>query len=320
MAAKIPTVRFNNGLSCPILGLGTWQSNPGEVTRAVGEAIDIGYRHIDCAHLYFNEKEVGEAIKEKINQGIVKREDLFITSKIWNTYHRPDLVEKAVKISLSDLGLDYLDLYLIHWPMAYKEGSDPFPSDANGKVIYSDVDYVDTWRAMEKLVEKGLVKSIGVSNFNSVQLTRILNAATIKPVTNQVECHPYLNQSKLFNFCVERGVTLTAYSPLGSPQRPWAQPGDPSLLEDPKVLAIAKRLNKSPAQVLIRYQIDRGIIVIPKSVTKSRIAENFHVWDFALTKEDIKSINSLDCNGRLIPQAEGREHKDHPFANPDIIF
>lgn len=290
------------------------------MTRAVSEAIDIGYRHIDCAHLYFNEKEVGEAIKEKIKQGIVKREDLFITSKIWNTYHRPDLVEKAVKISLSDLGLDYLDLYLIHWPMAYKEGSDPFPSDANGKVIYSDVDYVDTWKAMEKLVEKGLVKSIGVSNFNSVQLTRILNAATIKPVTNQVECHPYLNQTKLFDFCKARGVTLTAYSPLGSPQRPWAKPDEPSLLEDPKVLSIAKRLNKTSAQILIRYQVERGIIVIPKSTSKSRIAENFNIWDFSLSEEDIKAINSLDCNGRLIPQAEGREHKDHPFANPDIIF
>ncbi|XP_035433173.1 aldo-keto reductase family 1 member B1 [Spodoptera frugiperda] len=320
MAAKVPSVTFNNGLTCPILGLGTWQSNPGEVTRAVGEAIDIGYRHIDCAHLYFNEKEVGEAIKEKIKQGIVKREDLFITSKIWNTYHRPDLVEKAVKISLSDLGLDYLDLYLIHWPMAYKEGSDPFPSDANGKVIYSDVDYVDTWKAMENLVEKGLVKSIGVSNFNSVQLTRILNAATIKPVTNQVECHPYLNQTKLFDFCEARGVTLTAYSPLGSPQRPWAKPDEPSLLEDPKVLSIAKRLNKTPAQILIRYQVDRGIIVIPKSTSKSRIAENFNIWDFSLSEEDINAINSLDCNGRLIPQAEGREHKDHPFANPDITF
>ncbi|KAI5651777.1 aldo/keto reductase family domain-containing protein [Phthorimaea operculella] len=315
MSAKVPTVKFNNGLTCPILGLGTWQSEPGLVAKAVGVAIDLGYRHIDCAHLYFNEKEVGQAIRDKIKQGVVKREDLFITSKIWNTFHRPDLVEKAVKISLNDLGLDYLDLYLIHWPMAYKEGEDPFPADASGKVIYSDVDYVDTWRAMEVLVGKGLVKSIGVSNFNSKQLERVLEVAKIKPVTNQVECHPYLNQQKLINFCRARDITVTAYSPLGSPNRPWAQPGDPHLLEDPKVKSIAARLKKTPAQVLIRFQIDRGVIVIPKSTSAERILENFSVFDFKLSKEDVELIAGLDCNGRLIPQAEGRAHKDHPFAH-----
>ncbi|XP_072931548.1 aldo-keto reductase 1B-like [Epargyreus clarus] len=315
---KVPAVKFNNGLTCPILGLGTWQSNPGEVVQAVSDAIDIGYRHIDCAYLYGNEKEVGQAIKDKIQQGIVKREDLFITSKIWNTYHRPDLVESAVKVSLSNLGLEYLDLYLIHWPMAYKEGDDPFPSDANGKVIYSDVDYVDTWKAMEKLVEKGLVKSIGLSNFNSKQVVRVLEAAKIKPVTNQVECHPYLNQQKLFDFCKERDITLTAYSPLGSPNRPWAKPGDPYLFDDPKIKTIASKYNKTPGQIMIRYAIDRGIIVIPKSVNKVRIAENFDVWDFELSKEDLEFISGLDCNGRLIPQAEGREHKDHPFVNDEF--
>ncbi|XP_013199000.2 aldo-keto reductase family 1 member B1 isoform X1 [Amyelois transitella] len=316
-ASTVPLVKFNNGLSIPILGLGTWQSKPGEVGKAVCDAIDIGYRHIDCAHLYLNEKEIGEAIKKKIRSGIVKREDLFITSKIWNTYHHPDWVEKAVRISLDDLQLDYLDLYLIHWPMAYKEGTDPFPEDRNGKIIYSDVDYVDTWKAMEKLVEKGLVRSIGLSNFNTKQVQRILDAAKIKPVTNQVECHPYLYQKKLFNFCKERGVTLTAYSPLGSPQRPWAKPGDINVLDTAIIKAIAAKYNKSPAQVLIRCAIDRGIVVIPKSTTRSRIAENFNVFDFKLTPTDLEQIASLDCNGRLIPQAEGREHKDHPFAHGD---
>ncbi|CAB3224113.1 unnamed protein product [Arctia plantaginis] len=320
MSVSVPRVKFNNGLTCPILGLGTWQAAPGEVTRAVSHAIDIGYRHIDGAHLYYNEKEVGQAIKEKIKQGVVKREDLFITSKLWNTYHRADLVEKAVKMSLSDLGLDYLDLYLIHWPMAYKEGDNNFPLDSNGLAIASDADYVDTWKAMEKLVEKGFVKSIGVSNFNSVQLTRILNVASIKPVTNQVECHPYLNQNKLFEFCKEWNIIITAYSPLGSPKRPWVKPGELYLMEDPKVITVAKRWNKSPAQVLIRYQIERGIIVIPKSASKTRIEENFKVWDFQLTKDDIDLLDSLDCSCRFIPQSEGRAHKDHPFSNPAVIF
>ncbi|CAH2106512.1 unnamed protein product [Euphydryas editha] len=318
MSQKSQFVKFNNGLLCPILGLGTWQSKPGEVYQAVCDAIDIGYRHIDCAHLYGNEKEVGKAIQDKILSGVVKREDLFITSKLWNTYHRPDLVEKAVNISLTDLGLEYLDLYLIHWPMAYKEGNDPFPTNADGKVIYSDVDYIDTWKAMEKLVDIGLTKSIGLSNFNSIQIERVLNVARIKPVTNQVECHPYLSQQKLFDFCKAREITLTAYSPLGSPKRPWAKPGEPNLLEEPKIQSLATKYKKSPVQILIRYAIDRGIIVIPKSVNKSRIANNFNVWDFKLSKEDIQIISSLDCNGRLIPQAEGREHKDHPFVNVEF--
>lgn len=156
------------------------------MTQSVKDAIDIGYRHIDCAHVYGNEKEVGIAIKEKITQNIVKRQDLFITSKLWNTFHKPDLVESAIKTSLSDLGLEYLDLYLIHWPVAFKEGDDLFPQNPDGSPSFSDADYVDTWKAMESLVNKGLTKNIGISNFNSEQVERILKICTIKPVTNQV--------------------------------------------------------------------------------------------------------------------------------------
>ncbi|XP_026750621.2 aldo-keto reductase family 1 member B1-like [Galleria mellonella] len=317
MAEKVPLVRFNNGLNCPILGLGTWQAIRGEeskVYEAVCDAIDIGYRHIDGAHLYGNEKEVGQAIKEKISQGVVKRENLFVTSKLWNTFHSPDWVETAVKLSLSDLGLEYLDLYLIHWPMAYKEGYDLEPVDENGKTIFSDVDYVDTWRAMEKLVEKGLVKSIGVSNFNTKQIDRVLEIAKIKPVTNQVEVHPYLYQQKLYDFCNTRDIVLTAYSPLGSPQRPWAQAEDPNVLEDPVVKKIAAKHGKTPAQVIIRSAVDRGIIVVPKSASKKRLAENFDIWDFKLSNDDQKEISRLDRNFRVIPHDHGREHKDYPFS------
>lgn len=150
------------------------------------DAIDIGYRHIDCAHVYGNEKEVGEAIQVKIAESVIKREDLFITSKLWNTFHRPDLVEPAIKQTLTNLKLDYLDLYLIHWPVGYKEGEVLFPTNSDGTPILSDVDYVDTWKAMEGVMSKGLTKNIGVSNFNSEQITRLLQNATIKPVTNQV--------------------------------------------------------------------------------------------------------------------------------------
>ncbi|XP_032526116.2 aldo-keto reductase family 1 member B1-like isoform X2 [Danaus plexippus] len=310
-----PFVKFSNGLTCPMIGLGTWKSKPGEVSQAVKDAIDIGYRHIDCAFVYGNEKEVGDAITEKIKEGVVKREELFITSKLWNTFHRPDLVRGALMKSLQNLNLDYLDLYLIHWPQAYKEDGELFPVDESGKIQFSDVDYVDTWKALEPLQAEGLIRSLGVSNFNSRQLDRVLESASIKPVVNQVECHPYLVQKKLKEFCAARGVLLAAYSPLGSPDRPWAKPDDPRLLDDPRLKEIADRLGRTVAQVLIRYQLERGNIVLPKSVTRSRIESNFAVMDFQLSKDDLELIDSFDCNGRFVPMTASLGHKHHPFEN-----
>ena len=163
------------------------QSKPGEVTQAVKDAIDIGYRHIDCAHVYGNEKEVGEALTAKIAEGVVKREDLFITSKLWNTYHKTELVEPAIRKTLADLQLEYLDLYLIHWPMAYKDGANNFPQNPDGTpLLDKSVDYLDTWKGMEGVLAKGLTKNIGVSNFNSEQLDRLIKSSKVKPVTNQV--------------------------------------------------------------------------------------------------------------------------------------
>lgn len=158
-----------------------------------------------------------------------------MTSKLWNTFHRSDLVRPACVNTLKNLRLNYIDMYLIHWPMGYKEGESLFPVDDSGKTLYSDVDYIDTWKEMEKLVEEGLVKSIGVSNFNKRQIERVLAIAKIPPATNQIECHPYLTQKKLIAFCKSKNIAITAYSPLGSPNRPWAKPGDPVLMEDPKV-------------------------------------------------------------------------------------
>lgn len=312
-ATKIPQLTFNNGLKVPALGLGTWKSKPGEVTEAVKAAIACGYRHIDCALVYGNEPEVGEAIKTKIADGTVKREDLFITSKLWNTYHSKSLVIPSLRETLTNLGLDYLDLYLIHWPMGYKEGGDKFPADEDGKVLYSDVDYVETWPEMEKAVEMGLVKSIGLSNFSKAQTERILELAKVVPVTNQVECHPYLNQKKLLDWCASKKILLTAYSPLGSPDRPWAKPDDPLLMEDPKLVSVAEKYKKTSAQILIRYQLQRGAIVIPKSVTKSRIESNIQVFDFELADEDMKKIDSFDCNGRVLHLNWVKDHQHWPF-------
>lgn len=309
---EVPKIQFNNGKQYPVIGLGTWKSKPGEVTQAVKDAIDIGYRHFDCAHIYMNEREVGNAIKEKIEEGVITREDIVVTSKLWCTHHNPNDVEQACRISLANLQIEYLDLYLIHWPQAYKDGDELFPKDEEGKVIYSDTDYVDTWKGMEKLVEKSMTISIGVSNFNKSQLERIINFTQIKPVVNQIECHPYLNQDKMFEYCKSQDVVITAYSPLGSPDRPWAKPDEPHLLEDPKIKNIANKHSKTPAQILIRYAIERGMIVIPKSVTKSRIEENFDVFNFKLSEDDMNQIGSLECNGRLCSMGD-TDHKDYPF-------
>nr|CAD7397351.1 unnamed protein product [Timema cristinae] len=274
-------------------------SKPGEVTQAVKDAIDAGYRHFDCAFAYGNEKEVGEALKVKLKEGVVKREDLFITSKLWNSFHRPDLVIPVLKKTLENLQLEYLDLYLVHWPMAFKEEGENMPRDAAGNIIFSEVDYVDTWKAMEEAVKQGLTRSIGISNFNSEQITRLLKTATIKPVTNQVECHPYLNQKKLIEFCRSKDIVVTGYSPLGSPDSPFLKPGDPLLLDDPKLKSLAKKYNKSPAQVVLRYSVQRGVVTIPKSVTKHRIQENLDIFDFELSKDDLAYLDSFDCNGRV---------------------
>ncbi|KAG4078775.1 hypothetical protein HA402_015365 [Bradysia odoriphaga] len=314
---SVPSVKLSNGYSIPIVGLGTWQSPPGEVDRAVRDAIDAGYRHLDCAFGYGNENEVGNAIQAKIAEGVVRREDLFITSKLWNTYHEPQHVRLCVEQSLKNLKVDYLDLYLIHWPHSFKySGADNFPKNADGSMIYDYTDYLDTWGALEVLVDEGLIRSIGISNFNSEQLDRVYNNSRIKPVMNQVECHPYLNQSRLIEHCRAKNVAVTGYSPLGSPNRPWAQPGDPQLMEDPKIVAIATKYNRSPAQILIRYQIQRGVVVIPKSTTKNRIVSNFDVFGFELSEQDVQTINGFDCNGRLVPLLRDEAHPYYPFKIP----
>jgi len=289
-------ITLSDGNKIPVLGLGTYKSDPSEVSAAVESALlDSNYKHIDCAKDYGNEKEVGEAFSKVFSGGSVKRADVFITSKLWNTDHHPDNVETACKQTLSDLKLDYLDLYLIHWGMAFKHSTEKQPMGEDGVVLTEPVPMHDTWRAMEKLVQNGLVKSIGVANFTVPMLFDLLTYAKIKPAVNQVEIHPYYSQTGLVDFCKRNNVAVTAYSPFGA-----AGNVDEKPITDEKIIEIAKAHQKTPAQVLLRWIIQRDIIVIPKSIHAERIAENINVFNFELGADEMEQINSLNKNLKFI--------------------
>jgi len=314
----VPAIELGDGNRMPIIGLGTWKSSPGDVYKAACHAIDSGYRHIDCALAYQNEHEVGKAVRDKIAEGVIKREDIFVTSKCWNTFHPRHLVAESFNKTMKDLDIGYLDLYLMHWPISYQEGGEIFPRNEQGEMITSVVDIMETWKGMEELHKTGKIKSLGVSNFNSEQLTRILEEGTIKPVMNQVECHPYLNQSQLLAFCNERQIALTAYCPLGSPDRPSPMKAkdEPTLLEHPEIKELATKYNKTPGHILIKFQVQRGIVVIPKSVTPSRIEANLNVFDFELSGEDLAKLNALDIGYRYCSLANLKDHPNYPFGIP----
>ncbi|XP_063231473.1 aldo-keto reductase family 1 member C4-like isoform X2 [Bacillus rossius redtenbacheri] len=314
MEPNIPNVKLNNGLECPALGIGTYEVAPTEAIWAVKDAIDLGYRHIDCAFLYQNEEAVGAAIAGKIAQGVVVRQELFVTGKLWSTFHRPELVQPAIETTLRDLGLTYLDLYLIHWPITLKEGDALLPKEGDDpKALFADSDLVATWQAMEQLVEKKLARSIGVSNFNSQQVALIDDVAAIKPVTNQVECHPYLTQKRLKELCSSRDIAVTAYSPLGAPGRRMFRAGEPVLMDDPEIRRIAASHKKTPAQVALRYQIQNGNVVLSKSVRKERIKENMNIFDFELSEEEMTALDGLNRNHRYVPMDWMKEHPNYPF-------
>ncbi|KAJ8963485.1 hypothetical protein NQ318_018968 [Aromia moschata] len=299
------TLKLNNGYVIPTIGLGTYKSNPGEVEDAVKYAIDVGYRHIDCAWFYKNEKEVGVGLKAKLDDGTVKREDLFI---LWNNYHERKNVVPMLKESLEALQLDYIDLFLIHWPFGFKETAEPLPTSTEA---YSDVDYIETWAGMEECVKLGLTKSVGLSNFNKDQIERVLKNCVIKPVVNQVEVNPNINQKDLIGFCKERDIVVVGFCPLGRGSLSTTiSTYPPSTVLDPNVIEMSKKYNKTPRAS--NTEIFR-ICVIPKSVTKSRILENFNIYDFELDKEDTKYLDSCNKNQRVSPMAAYKDHKYYPF-------
>ena len=292
---------FRNGDILPALGLGTWKSEPGEVYEAVLEALKVGYRHIDCAYIYGNEKEIGDALQKAFQEGLCTREEIFITSKLWNNAHLPEDVEPAIKQTLKDLRLDYLDLYLIHWPVAQKPEAQ-FPKGGDDFLSQDLAPIQKTWQAMEKLVEKGLTRHIGVANFNSNNLEKLRAIAKIKVEMNQVELHPHLVQQDLVDYCKKHDVLMTAYSPLGSKDRASQMKKDdePDLFELEAVKFIAEKHAKTPAQILIAYGLNRGISVIPKSTNTGRIKQNLEADKINLSSEEVAQISQADTGYRFV--------------------
>jgi len=278
----------------PALGFGTLIPDATETRIATRTALETGFRHLDCAERYRNEEQVGEAIRESIRGGLFARGDLFVTTKLWNTNHRPERVGPAFEASRARLQLDYIDLYLIHTPFAFQPGDNQDPRDSDGNVIYDDgVTLIETWRAMEDLLrESGKVRAIGLSDVSLEQVREVFDAATIKPAVVQVESHPYLPESDLLEFCNRNGIVMLAFAPLGHGMKP-------GVLEDPVVTAIARRVNQSPAQVLLAWAVQRGTAVLTTPKTPARAQENFNIS--ALPKDAMDEINAIQTRQRLNP-------------------
>ncbi len=292
---------FKNNDKMPALGLGTWKSAKGEVYEVVRKAIEIGYRHFDCAFFYGNEAEIGQAISDAIKNGEVKREELWVTSKLWNNRHRKEHIKAAFEITLRDLGLDYVDLYLIHWPVALQYDIN-YAQKGSDLISLSEIPLSETWQELINLKEKGLTKHIGVSNFSIKKINQISDETGVMPEVLQVELHPFLQQQKLLDFAKEKGIFMTGYCPLGSADRPAVRilEGEPKLFDNPIIQAIADKKGCSVAQTILAWAVNRGTSVIPKSVNPQRLKENLEAADIQLSTDEMQKMNSLDLHYRYI--------------------
>lgn len=297
------TTTLNTGSRMPLLGLGTWNAPKEKIGTAIELALTrYDYSHVDCAHVYENESQVGDAFHRIFSNGSRRREDVFITSKLWNYDHARENVRAACEKTIHDLQLDYLDLYLMHFGVASPHDGRIEPVDEKGFLLPANVPVRETWEAMEELVHCGLVKAIGVSNFSGPMIVDLLTYAKIIPAVNQIELHPYCQQPRMLEFCNHLGIAVTAYSPLGSQVE--MNNGKPPLLEDKAIKSISERLGISPAQVCLRWGIQRGTAVVPKSSTEEHIKQNAEVFDFKLGDDDMAELAALDRRLRYIDPYE----------------
>ncbi|MCA8992977.1 MAG: aldo/keto reductase [Planctomycetaceae bacterium] len=303
------TIKLASGEEIPSVGLGHWKIPKDQTASIVHSALEIGYRHLDCACDYGNEAEAGAGLKQAINDGICRRDDVWVTSKLWNTYHRPEHVRAACERSLNDLQIDTLDLYMIHFPISlafvpFEERYPPEwffdPNAASPQLKPDPVPIAETWGAMQELVEAGLVRTIGVCNFGTSLLRDLLASASIRPAVLQVEMHPQLTQQRLLRYCQSEGIAVTAFSPLGAGSYiPLGMAGaEESLLSNSVVNQIAESHNRTAAQILLRWGVQRGTAVIPKSQRIERLRENLNIFDFALSEDQMTQLDSLNQNRR----------------------
>ncbi|CAG7999732.1 unnamed protein product [Penicillium nalgiovense] len=298
-----PTVKLSSGYEMPLVGFGLWKVNNDTCADQVYHAIKAGYRLFDGACDYGNEVEAGQGVARAIKEGIVKREDLFIVSKLWNSFHEADKVEPIARKQLADWGVDYFDLYIVHFPIAlkYLDPSVRYPpswTTAEGKIEFANAPIHETWGAMETLVDKNLARSIGVSNFSAQLLMDLLRYARVRPATLQIEHHPYLTQTRLVDYAQKEGITVTAYSsfgPLSFLELDLKHAKDtPLLFEHATITSIAEKHGRTPAQVLLRWSTQRNVAVIPKSNNPTRLAQNLTVTDFDLEASELEAISALD--------------------------
>ncbi|XP_054161644.1 1,5-anhydro-D-fructose reductase-like [Oppia nitens] len=307
---QIPNIELVNGVIIPQIGLGTYQiQDEATAKRIIGEAIDVGYRHIDTAYHYQNEKFIGDKLKDLFDRNVINRDDVFVTTKVWNTFHRKDSVIRGLNESLQALGLKQVDLALIHFPMAFKEDTGEYiPVDSNGLTLDLNVDIYETWQGMEQAYHRGMARSIGVSNFNISQLQHIIKNGFVKPLVNQVEIHPYLTQEPLVDFCHQHNIVVVAYSPIAKANQ--------TLFNEPVLKEIAAKHEKTVAQVIMKWLVQRNIVVIPKTTKKERLIENFNIFDFQLTDTEMRQISGLNKDYRITRFTNARNNPNYPYEWP----
>ena len=293
---------FMDACKIPKIGLGTWEIETKDIVEVILKAFEIGYRHIDCASIYGNEKEIGKALQIAFRENMVKREDIWITSKLWCNAHLKNDVEPALKKTLIDLQIDYLDLYLMHWPIAIKPET-LHPKEATDFLSLTKAPLTETWNAMHDASNNNKkIKHLGVSNFSTKKIKSLIDETNIKPAVNQIEIHPLFQQSKMIDFCRELDIVITAYSPLAR--------GNNEIFENEIVQTLSKAHSCSPAQIILSWAISKGIVVIPKTISHKRLTENFYSLMVNLSDKDISLVNSLDVNRRIITGSMIQKSKD----------